>query len=78
MQKVRIIRKGTEESGTWCFEVEDGQGSKYIIDNCHRTNHPDLGLNIECYHGTAHFDNSDKIVILRIYNDGHAEIEIKE
>lgn len=36
MKAVKIIRRGTEESGTWCFELELENGDRIVMDNCSR------------------------------------------
>ena len=76
MPNVIIVRKGTEKTGTWCFHVKTEEGESLLVDNCHRTDNPLYDLNIECYYGTAHF-NEPVSVFLQIYKDGHAVLEVK-
>ncbi len=78
MQYVDIVESGNETTGTAWFLVRDQQEKEFLIDNCHYTFPPNSNLSFKSYHGTTHFDNCNKIVILRIYNDGPAEIEIIE
>lgn len=46
MKNVKIKKRGTEKSGTWCFKLELENGTEFVIDNCSRIPEVYLG-NVE-------------------------------
>lgn len=73
MENVRIIRRGTEKSGTWCFELEFENGNKIVMDNCSRIPEVYLG-NVREKNGEG--EEITKAVHLFVYENETGEVTL--